>query len=462
MNVPRSKTCAPERKHIRCGLQTQLSGRTLVLVRGVWLLLAAVMLINLIPSIPGYYHLQHRICDDPANCLTFDQPTPGKLLALQRLGFSLDDFALFTVVLQIVVTLIFLAVGALIYWRKSQTWQGLLASFCLVLLGCFGNFANLAVPFDPTDPLMALRSPAALVESTADAALLIFLLLFPIGRFTPSWTWVVSLPGVANILFFNLPAPYGFFYWPGVLQASYILLLFVSVIVVQVYRYQRIYTPIERQQTKWLVSGFASGALLFAFFAFALPIVPGLSAPASPLQLLDSVGAALLYVSIPVGVGISILRYRLWDIDTLINKALVYGLLTGLLGALYAGLIIGLTSLASAMTGQTSEQPVVVVSTLAIAALFQPLRRRIQALIDRRFYRHRYDAQKTLATFSASLRQEVDLDQLREQVLAVVQETMQPASVSLWLRSRVPHSHSQAPGRANPPVPSEAFASEES
>jgi hypothetical protein len=133
--------------------------------------------------------------------------------------------------------------------------------------------------------------------------------------------------------------------------------------------------------------------------------------------------------------GVAMLRYRLWDIDTLINKALVYGLLTATLAALYAGFIIGLTSLVGAIGGQTTQEPIVlVISTLALAALFLPVQRRIQAIIDRRFYRKKYDAEQTLAAFSAKLRQETDLEQIREQLQAMVQETMQPAHVSLWLR----------------------------
>jgi hypothetical protein len=412
-----------------------LHGGRLALARGVWLLLVAVLLASLIPSIPGYYHLQHRLCDDPATCLLFGQATPGKLLALQRLGLSLDDFALYTAGLQVAVTLVFLAVGALIFWRKSNTWLGLLASLCLVLLGCFGMFANLGTALDTAHSPSALWWLADQIFTAADPALVLFLLLFPTGRFTPRWTWMVGLLGAANNVFFTLPAPYSFFYWPPVLQASYILLIFVSVIAIQVYRYRRVYAPIERQQTKWLVFGVAAGALLFVFFAFALPIIPGLNAPDSPLQLLDSVGAALLYLSMPVGVGIAILRYRLWDIDTIINKTLVYGLLTGSLGLLYAGLIIGLSSLVSFVNEQETQPVVLVVATLAIAALFLPLRRRIQTVIDRRFYRRKYDAEKTLAAFSATLRSEVDLSQVREHLLAAVQETMQPAHVSLWLRA---------------------------
>jgi hypothetical protein len=139
-----------------------------------------------------------------------------------------------------------------------------------------------------------------------------------------------------------------------------------------------------------------------------------------------------------VTLAIAFLRYRLWDIDALINMALVYGTLTTLLAALYAGLILGLEHLASVLTGKTTAPAVVLVtSTLAIARLVQPLRTRLQSLIDRRFYRRKFDAAKTLAAFSASLRHEMDLEQVRAHLLTVAQETMQPQQISLWLWSPV-------------------------
>jgi hypothetical protein len=129
-----------------------------------------------------------------------------------------------------------------------------------------------------------------------------------------------------------------------------------------------------------------------------------------------------------------VLRYRLWDIDVIINRTLVYSTLTFILALVYAGLIIALQALMHALTGQASENPLAIVgSTLVITALFQPLRRRTQSVIDRRFYRRKYDAARTLAAFSATLRNQVDLDQLSEQLLAVVEETLQPTHVSLWL-----------------------------
>jgi hypothetical protein len=128
----------------------------------------------------------------------------------------------------------------------------------------------------------------------------------------------------------------------------------------------------------------------------------------------------------------------LWDIDILINRTLVYGSLTAILGLIYFASVLALQALVSVFSGHFSSGPqtpvVIVASTLGIVALFHPLRRRLQTIIDRRFYRSKYDAARTLAAFSASLRDEVDLDQLREQLLAVVQETMQPSHISLWLR----------------------------
>jgi hypothetical protein len=138
-------------------------------------------------------------------------------------------------------------------------------------------------------------------------------------------------------------------------------------------------------------------------------------------------------VGLPVAIGIAIFKYRLYEIDLLINRTLVYGALTAMLVAVYIGSIVALQGFLRALTGQES-QLAIVASTLVIAALFQPLRRRIQSFIDKRFYRRKYDARKTLEAFSAKLRNETDLDALGDDLVGVVRETMQPAHVSLWLQ----------------------------
>jgi len=182
----------------------------------------------------------------------------------------------------------------------------------------------------------------------------------------------------------------------------------------------------ERQQIKWFVS--AAALTLVWITVFGQSTLRGLPGAIVALSSL------LVIPSIPIATGIAILRYRLYDIDLIINRTLVYGSLTVMLALLYFGGVSAIQALFGALTGH-EEQPqlAIVVSTLVIAALFNPLRQRIQSFIDRRFYRSKYDAAKTLEAFSAKLRDETDLDALSDELTSVVSETMQPAHVSVWL-----------------------------
>jgi hypothetical protein len=186
---------------------------------------------------------------------------------------------------------------------------------------------------------------------------------------------------------------------------------------------------VERQQLKW----FAYAAAIFASGIVLIVIPLAVDVPFWDVRAASAV-FALAGTAVPIAIGIAILRYRLFDIDLLINRTLVYGLLTAILAALYLGGVVVLQALVRTISGQES-QLAVVASTLAIAALFSPLRRRVQALVDRRFYRRKYDVAKALDAFSAKLRDETDLDALRDEVMDVVRDTIQPASVGLWLRS---------------------------
>jgi hypothetical protein len=177
---------------------------------------------------------------------------------------------------------------------------------------------------------------------------------------------------------------------------------------------------VERQQMKWFV------------YTAALLIVGAISGPLVP-DVVDNVVFGAVFIALPTSIGIAVLKYRLYDIDLIVNRALVYGPLTATLAAIYFGGIVVLQRVFVALTGQESTLAVVA-STLAIAALFNPLRRRVQALVDRHFYRRKYDAAKTLASFNSRLREKTDLDSLRVEVLEVVKETMQPEHASLWLR----------------------------
>jgi hypothetical protein len=175
----------------------------------------------------------------------------------------------------------------------------------------------------------------------------------------------------------------------------------------------------ERQQMKW--------------FLYAAALIPTFLVLDQLPRIIDSIVLGLVILAQPTAIGVAVLRYRLYDIDLVINRTLVYGSLTASLVSIYLGGVVSLQYVFQAFTGGES-QLAVVVSTLAIAALFNPLRRRIQGFIDRRFYRRKYDTTKTLAAFSARLRDETDLDRLNEELVGVVKDTLQPAHVSLWLR----------------------------
>jgi hypothetical protein len=199
---------------------------------------------------------------------------------------------------------------------------------------------------------------------------------------------------------------------------------------------------VERQQLKWFTY---AGILLFAWLVVD-PVLPEVAL----LQLVYGLTIAL----VPVAAGLAVLRYRLYDIDRLINRTLVYGLLTALLGGVYAGVVLVLGQL---FGGIGAEPPswAVAGATLAVAALFRPARRRIQQAVDRRFNRRRYDAVKTVEAFSARLRQEIDLEALSAELLAVVNHTMQPTAVSLWLRPPTHSASGAARAAADPPLTAE-------
>jgi hypothetical protein len=186
----------------------------------------------------------------------------------------------------------------------------------------------------------------------------------------------------------------------------------------------------EREQIKWLAYA-ASVVVIGAILTYVIP-------EATVAQWVGQVGLALLavgFVGIPIAIGIAILRYRLYDINLLINRTLVYGAMTAILAGVYFGGVTATQAIFRALASQEQQpQITVVISTLVIAALFTPLRRRIQSFIDRRFYRRKYDARKTLELFSAQLRDETDLEALSDDLVGVVSETMQPAHASLWLR----------------------------
>jgi hypothetical protein len=269
------------------------------------------------------------------------------------------------------------------------------------------------------------------------SCLFVFFFIFPDGRFVPRWSrWVVPLVFVMPVLSVLLPdsilvEP------PPPVNILLFLGLWACCALAQVYRYRRVSGPIERQQTKWVVFGLTACVALLIGFLLPYVFFPALDRPGAASLISNLAGLTVAgsfgFLLIPVSIGAAILRYRLYDIDVIINRALVYATLSVTLALTYFSSVALLQYLLRSLTGQEA-QLTIVASTLVIVALFQPLRNRIQNTIGRRFYRRKYDAARTLAAFSGRLRNDRDLEQLNAELSSVVRETMQPAHVSLWLK----------------------------
>jgi hypothetical protein len=329
-----------------------------------------------------------------------------------------------------VFTLVCLAVATVIYLRAARERVALFCAYTLMALALgLGGFL----------PGLAVTNPAANALSvifTAVAQLLggWFLLIFPSGRFVPRWSrWCVLAAAVGMVI---VTAPAIARGQPameaGQSISSGLLLLGVGA---QVYRYRRVSTLTERQQAKWVVVGLLAGLALIVVSRLLYLVVHAVAPAAVKSQVtanLGGGGAFILAVAfIPVCIGIAMLRTHLWDIGLVISRTLTYAAVTTLLVGVYAGLVLLTTRVLPFHTAVA-----VAVSTLAAAALFNPLRHRVQQAVDRRFNRARYDADRAVAAFAARLQDAADPDTVRAHLLAVVNQALEPAHASVWTRQR--------------------------
>ncbi len=365
--------------------------------------------------------------------------TPATAQALHRLSIAPTSYATYNLMLGLLQSLVFLSVGGFIFWRKPSEPVGLVTSFFLVSIGLGAFFP--ATTYPPYVIFGYIGVPCIF------AALGSFLVTFPDGRFLPRWSWLLVVLWLVQAIFFVIPGPFNIAFWPPLLSAAEGVVTNGGALGVFIYRYIRVFSSSQQQQAKWLLFGLGGLIVLTILYDLIGSLVPGLGAPDSLYQLANGTLTFVLFLFIPLSVAIAILRSQLWEIDVIIRRTLIYGMLTVILTGVYIGLIISLQALLRGIIKQDNSVAIVV-STLAIAALFQPLRLGIQGIIDRRFYRRKYDAAKTVEAFSTILRSEVDLNQLREHLITVVQDTMQPSQVSLWLRK--PDSTLSRPDRIPP------------
>src|SRR6266566_5370886 len=424
MSTPLNEALVPgpaTRSSDRSGVPgTRLRGRRLILARVVWGAAVTLIVVSFLAKLLANSTFLQTICTG-ATC-GLGQPTLDSAQAMQKLGLSVATYATSTLALTLALAFLCFTLAAVIFWRRSDDWMALLVALAVVATVTLnGNavFGSHSAWGELTHVLGVLGS----------GVYVLVLALFPDGRFVPRWTrWLLlcwALSGM-GVLFFSE----AFFGWPVydlVWRAELVLVL-----IAQVYRSRTAASPLQRQQTKWVLYGGSVAAIIIVGLTVSKYLFPSFGQAGSFYQLVITPAYVVISFTLPISFGLAILRYRLYDIDIIINRTLVYSTLTVLLAMVYFGLIITLQAILRGLISQTNGVAIVI-STLAIYVLFHPLRYHIQRLIDRRFYRRKYDAARTLAAFSATIRDEVDLNRLREQLIAVVEETMQPAHVSLWL-----------------------------
>jgi hypothetical protein len=391
-----------------------------------WLVVAVLSIVLFFASIPAYYDWLINFADPDLESATMRAN-------LEKVGISVDFYATFLLSIRAASAVVWVVVGVVIFWRRSDDRMALFTSLTLVTFAVFylyeGGPNALAAQYP------ALGLPVHLLAFFGSVSFALFFYLFPDGRLVPRWArWVL-------VLWVAHEAPYHFFpnsifdterSFPPFDFVADLSLLGVG-IGAQIYRYRRVSGPVQRQQTKWVVFGTVSSVLGLIGLQLLLSSSRTLAQYGSPYTFVLLAGIHGFLLLIPLSIGVAILRNRLWDIDIIINRTLVYGTLTATLGLVY---YLGVILLQAPLSGviDQSSQLAVTASTLAVVALFVPLRRKIQKFIDKRFYRTKYDARKTLEAFGARVRDEADLQKLSEALVEVVDETMKPSHISLWLR----------------------------
>ena len=403
-----------------------LRGRTLVLARGTWLVVAVLALGFFAAGIRSEFVMFHTVCRD--TCLG-GQVTQAGSRALRDLGLSLDFYAAYAVVHDIVFAAVYVAVAFIIFWRKSDERMAMLASFALLTFGTAG------LP-SPTYALSieyaSLWWPLSLLDFLGAASFGLFLYLFPDGRFVPGWTrWVVFAWIAWQLPTYWFPSWDSFDLegWPGWLAITVWTAFLGTMIYTQAHRYLRVSGATERQQIKWVVLGISVAALVYLGIVVALsPFAP---APATPGMVVNSlIGYTFLYAAmllIPLSIGFAILRRRLWNIDFIINRTLVYGALTASVVALYV-LVVGALGQFLQVSGNLI---VSLIATGLTAVLFQPLRIRLQRGVNHLMYGERDEPYAVLSRLGQRLEATLSPDAMLPTVARTVAEALKLPYVAI-------------------------------
>src|SRR5258708_2791402 len=347
--------------------ETRLYGRFLRGAQAAWILVAVVALLLVVVGLPPFFTQSQSLCAGSA--CNGVQVSPEQAHALVTHGISLTSYAWYSVLVTLLSTLIWFSAGWLIFWHKSDSWIALLVALQAVTQGATASIAALG-------SFPVLQYPAIWLLYLNQVLLFIVFALFPTGHFVPKWIrWLVLVWVAYNLVDFHFHFTLQQVSWYPAFSFLFFIGFMGILVGAQIYRYRSVSTPVQRQQTKWIV--FAIATIILADLVLAVPGLfnPTLFQPDSLYSLITANITPFVLLLGPVSIYIAIMRYRLYDIDVIINRTLVYGSLTALLALIYFGLIFALQYLLQAIINQNNDVAIVA-STLVIAALFQPLRHR--------------------------------------------------------------------------------------
>jgi signal transduction histidine kinase len=401
------------------GTSVVLQGRLLYVVRSIWLLIAILSLGLFLASVPIHYQQLLDTC--VGNNCTYYQISPEEVLILQNMGFSLSGYAIYSITIAVISTLAFTGIALFIFWRQSNEWMSLLASLWLVT---FGTNLLLSLPVAEIQPIW--RWSVVLVDYLGWVGLLpLFLFTFPNGRFIPRWTFWIYLAFIATSFISilidpanaNLDTP-----TPGYVQVIWLATQLAGVLS-QVYRYRRASNPSQRQQTKWVVFGLVATVLMLALYStFNLP---------NPLaKVAEITFVSFAFLIIPLTLGVSILRYQLWDIDLIISRTLIWGLLSGIVIGLYVLIVGGLGTLFQSLGTFLPS----ILATGLIALLFHPLRQRVQRGVNRLIYGKRDEPYAVLSQLGRQLEATLAPEAVLPTIVETVAQTLKLPYVAIALK----------------------------
>ena len=412
----RSAASSPDAQTFR-----PLSGRRLFLARLGWLVVFVVTIGLFSANTPAYYDSLISFSDPEVDTATVRSN-------LEAADVSIERFATYLLGISVASAVVWVVVGTLIFWRRADNWIALFASLCLIVFGTFGlNESALALP----DQYPAAWLPVRLLALFGNVAIYAFVLIFPNGRFVPRWTrWAVILFAAHDVFFYLFPGSV-FDIARSFPPLDFAVLAISACIAVgsQLYRYRHVSTPAERQQTKWVVFGVVSAGL--GVLAFEVPISGspfGQFAPLYALAIQTALFGSLLLI--PLSIGVAILRYRLWDVDVVINRTLVYGALSAIVVALYTLIVVALGELFQAR----ADLALSLVATGVVAVLFAPLRERLQRGANRLMYGERDDPYSVLSRLGRRLEATIAPKAALEAIVETVAQALKVPYAAINLR----------------------------